>query len=84
MSIDTDEKVANCILKLSDLMRYSLYQTGKDLVSLTEEVEFIKNYIDLEKIRLSQRASIKIYYWKYRVRLQNSSVSFINFRRECF
>lgn len=39
------------VLKLSDLMSYILYDCKTDMVLLQREVEFIKNYIDLEKIR---------------------------------
>ncbi|QKZ12461.1 sensor histidine kinase [Spirosoma sp. KUDC1026] len=44
------------ILKLSELMRYMLYDsaTGPDRVSLAKEVTYLKNFIELEKLRLTQ------------------------------
>jgi two-component system, LytTR family, sensor kinase len=33
------------------MMRYSLYETNQEKVALTKEVEFIENYLNLEKIR---------------------------------
>ncbi len=39
------------ILKLSDMMRYSIYEGEKEEVSLEEEVEYLKNYIELHRMR---------------------------------
>jgi two-component system, LytTR family, sensor kinase len=46
-----DKLAADSILRLSDMMRYSLYETNQEKVALTKEVEFIENYLNLEKIR---------------------------------
>jgi two-component system, LytTR family, sensor kinase len=46
-----DKLAADSILRLSDMMRYSLYETNQERVALTKEVEFIENYLNLEKIR---------------------------------
>ncbi len=47
------------ILKLSDMMRYSIYEGEKDLVTLEEEVEYLKNYIELHKMRYRKTIDIK-------------------------
>ena len=39
------------ILKLSDLMRYQTYDAAKQKVGLTQEINFIYKYLDLEKMR---------------------------------
>ncbi|MBO6525261.1 MAG: histidine kinase [Balneolaceae bacterium] len=49
---DLTERV---ILKLSDLMSYVLYETDQTFVSLNREIAYIKNYIELEKIRYGDR-----------------------------
>jgi LytS/YehU family sensor histidine kinase len=48
------------ILKLSDLLRYVLYDSGESKVDLAKDIQYINNYIDLQKIRLSSK--IKINY----------------------
>ncbi len=48
---DKDELAANIILRLSDLMRYSLYESNHDTIPLRQELNFIQNYVELEKIR---------------------------------
>ncbi|GAB4022741.1 sensor histidine kinase [Spirosoma koreense] len=56
--VDKDEQAATILLKLSSLMRYVLYEAGTSYVTLQQEVEFLKDYVDLEKIRHGTNASI--------------------------
>jgi len=44
-------KAQALILKLSDMMRYSIYESEHETVTLKEEVDYLKNYIDLHKMR---------------------------------
>lgn len=51
-AIIVSDTVAESIMILSDIMRYTLTETGKDtLVSLYSEVNHIKNYLKLQKKR---------------------------------
>lgn len=45
------KKTPETILKLSDLMRYILDKAQYRLVSLSDEIDFLSNYIELEKLR---------------------------------
>jgi sensor histidine kinase YesM len=47
------------ILKLSDLIRYVLYETSPEYVSLEKEIECIKNYIELQRLGLDTSVSIE-------------------------
>jgi two-component system, LytTR family, sensor kinase len=47
-------EVEPVLIKLSELMHYSLYLSDQHKVELKEEAEYIKNYIELQKIRLSE------------------------------
>ena len=58
--IDKDEFAADIVLKLSDLMRYSLYESGNEKISLKDELKFISDYIDLEKIRHKEYVKINV------------------------
>ncbi|PIG96658.1 hypothetical protein CS542_08385 [Pedobacter sp. IW39] len=42
------------MMKLSELMSYLLYDTDNDTACLLEEINYIKNYIDLESLRFEQ------------------------------
>jgi len=46
------------ILKLSDIMRYVLYESGTEKVELGKDIQYISNYIDLQRLRLSSKVSI--------------------------
>lgn len=50
-SIKSPDKVADTILKLADLMRYSLYETEAERVLLAKELAFLDSYIQLQRIR---------------------------------
>ena len=59
--VDKDsEKAKQLILKLSDMMRYSIYDGQKELVTLEEEIEFINNYIELHKMRYHKNIDIQM------------------------
>lgn len=46
------------ILKLSDIMRYVLYESGTEKVELQKDVQYVSNYIDLQRLRLSSKVTI--------------------------
>ncbi len=49
---------ADTVMKLSDLMRYLLESSQKKKVLVKHELDFIQNYIELEKIRLGKKAKV--------------------------
>lgn len=58
LSLSKSEKTPEMILKLSDMMRYLLYECNVAQVPLQKEINFINNYIDLEKIRHDKNVKI--------------------------
>lgn len=56
--IDADH-AQDSITKLSDLLRYALYESSKAEVSLSDEVEFMQNYISLMKLRCSDKVKVE-------------------------
>jgi len=58
LSVVKSDKLPFLMLKLSDLLRYSLYETKDILVPLDKEITYLKNYIALEKIRLEDTTEI--------------------------
>jgi sensor histidine kinase YesM len=51
LSLRKSDKTPEMILKLSDMMRYVLYECNSGAVPIEKEIQFIKNYMDLERIR---------------------------------
>jgi len=59
--IDTDTNEAReTVHKLSSLMRYLLYDTSHEEAGLAEEIRFMKNYIDLMKLRISPKVDLQV------------------------
>ncbi len=58
LSVTQPDKAPDAIIKLSGLMRYTVNETNEDHVSLSKEVEYITNYIELQKLRLSDKVNI--------------------------
>ncbi len=54
LSLEKDDAAPDLILKLSQLMRYVIYKGKKDLVTLNDEVQYLEDYIDLQKLRVKQ------------------------------
>lgn len=55
LSLESSNKVPDVILKLSNLMEYVLYDIkGTKYVPLIKEIEYIQNYIEIEKLRFAQ------------------------------
>lgn len=51
------------LLKLSELLRYMLYETNIPQVELQKEIDCVKSYIELEKIRYGNRVDISLNTW---------------------
>lgn len=47
------------IAKLSQMMRYMIYDSNYPLVPLSKEIEYMENYISLERLRLNDQIPIK-------------------------
>ena len=54
------DETPEMILKLSNLLDYILYQIDKPKVLLTKEIDHIKDYIDLEKMRFSDTLNVTL------------------------
>jgi len=45
------EKASQVVMKLSDLLRYQLYDSARDKVLLTSDIHFLEDFLNLEKVR---------------------------------
>jgi sensor histidine kinase YesM len=50
---------ADVVMKLSKLLRFMLYESRNDTITIAEEQRILQDYIELEKIRYSDRLSIR-------------------------
>lgn len=51
-------KSGEAILKLSDLMRYTLYETSSATVPLENEITYLRNYVELQKLGIREDVNI--------------------------
>ncbi|WP_417444752.1 sensor histidine kinase [Joostella sp.] len=52
LSIKKSPDTSEAIISLSELMRYMIYEANKEIVSLDKELDYIKSYIQLQRLRL--------------------------------
>lgn len=60
LAVVRSEKTAPAVMKLSAIMRYILTETQRDLVPLQNEIDFINNFIELQKVRLTDKVTLQI------------------------
>jgi len=52
LSLEKSDEAPDAILKLSSIMRYVVTESSNDFVSLNKEMNYIEDYIDLQKLRM--------------------------------
>ena len=61
--VDIDGEAAKqTVIRLSDMMRFMVYDTSSNAVSLKEDMRFIQNYIELMRIRYTEDVAISFTY----------------------
>jgi hypothetical protein len=58
LSVTHSEHTSESIMKLSNIMRYVTDDVTEDFVSLQNEIDCIKNYIDLQRLRLGKKTQL--------------------------
>ncbi len=59
LSLDKSNLTPGIVLKLSEILSYTLYECKEDKVLVKDEIAFINNYLELEKIRIGEKADIQ-------------------------
>jgi len=60
LTLKKSDKAPEIVLKLSDMMRYMLYESNERTISLEQEINYIKSYLDLEQIRHGENFKMNI------------------------
>ena len=58
LSLSEPNRVPPLLLKLSDLLRYSVYDVKDVLIPLQYEIDYLNNYIEFERLRLGPRLTL--------------------------
>jgi len=84
LALTKSDKTADYLSKLSSMMRYSLPETSAEKVPLENEIHYLKNYIALQKIRLTETTSVD-FTVKGQIKSQQiPPLLFINFVENAF
>ncbi|GLU52316.1 sensor histidine kinase [Dyadobacter frigoris] len=59
LAIEKSDRTADAVVMLSSLMRYVIRDASESLVPLNKEIEYIKNYVSLQKFRLDDTVLIE-------------------------
>ncbi|MCX6246377.1 MAG: sensor histidine kinase [Bacteroidetes bacterium] len=84
LSLDKSEKTPELILKLSELMRYILYETQDDYVSMHRQLDFLQNYIYMERLRTDEKIRIEMEISGEHTDLMVAPLLFIPFLENAF
>jgi hypothetical protein len=58
-ALEGSGKTPDMIMKLSGLMRYMLYEAREKWVSLEKEVNYLRDFVELQKVRLEDRGDVE-------------------------
>jgi LytS/YehU family sensor histidine kinase len=58
LTLKKSDQAPEIVLKLSEIMRYMLYECNERRVLLSKEIQYIQNYLDLERLRQPKSAEI--------------------------
>jgi len=59
VTISKAPEAADMVEKLADMMRFTLKESQNDYVSLQKEVDYVHNYIQLQKVRLDKNVKLE-------------------------
>lgn len=81
--IDTNS-AQKAILKLSRLMRYLLYETNIESIPIAREIEFLNDFIDLMRLRITDKVDIQVDLSQHPEQVQVPPLLFIPFVENAF
>jgi len=62
LALTKSDDTSDAVIKLSAIMRYSLTESKKKYVNLAEEITYISNYTDLQRLRLTEKVKVETIY----------------------
>lgn len=84
LSVMKSDRTPDNILKLSDMLRYIIYDCNADRVPLQKEIDYINNYIDLQKLKDEEITNIEMDFSEADPKSMISPMIFIPFIENSF
>ncbi len=60
LTVKQSKEASASVIMLSELMRYMLYETDKKWVLLENELSYIENYVNLQRLRIANNENVKL------------------------
>src|SRR5579863_9980485 len=60
LTLQKSDQAPDVIIKLADIMRYLIYECNEPKIPMDKEIEFIQNYIEIEKIRYKAEVQFSV------------------------
>ena len=84
LTLEQSKQAPEVVFKLAQIMEYILYDAKEPQIKLLKEINYIQNYIDLEKLRFGDRIKVQINL-QGNIEAQNvPSLLFLPFIENCF
>ncbi|MFV0398774.1 MAG: sensor histidine kinase [Bacteroidales bacterium] len=83
-AIDSSPKAADMVDKLSEMMRYTMKDTQQNFVLLEDEINYISNYIELQRVRLDRHVRLEYYTLESTPNVQIAPMLLIPFIENAF
>ena len=58
LTVEKNEMAPAVVLKLSDMLRYTVYEAKEDFVNIEDEISYLEDYIELHRIRYQKDVKI--------------------------
>ncbi|WP_417444344.1 sensor histidine kinase [Joostella sp.] len=84
LTLKKSPKASDVVLRLSDIMKYIIYDASKKRLSLIQEINYIDNYVELEKLRYEENIESEISIEGNLDGIQVPSLLFLPFIENCF
>ncbi|MEI7896727.1 MAG: histidine kinase [bacterium] len=84
LSLDKSDKAPELILKLSDLMRYVIYESKDDMVPIGKQLEFLQSYVYLERLRTNDSLDVRFEVTGDRPEVKTAPLLYLAFIENAF
>lgn len=84
LTLKKSDQAPEIVIKLSEMMRYMLYECNENQVPLSKEIKYIQNYLDLEKLRIGNKMDIHLEINGDPDNIEISPLIFVNFIENAF
>lgn len=84
LTLKQSDMAPEAVLKLSNILRFGLYDSQKQKVPMEDDIQFVRDYIELEKFRLGERTTIDLKVEGNTIGKMIEPFLFINFIENAF